>query len=185
MHLFGSPTATRSDDDATSFDGLVSEDVDTNSESILAQGKSAGKQPEKPAEQINSPEQLASLPAGVYSGFASLSTSFNYSYYNPGFLTDVPRILGPSEIEALPMIIQNGIAPLEGSDKDMQSVRCNIFLAQESGRALLRELLVFLGAWEVEERDFCYKMMYAFPKFESDPEGGRASLMISVQAIGN
>lgn len=165
MHLFGSPTATRSDDDVASFDGLVSEDVDTNSESILALGsspKSAGKQPEKPTEQINSPEQLASLPAGVYSGFASLSTSFNYSYYNPGFLTDVPRILGPSEIEALPMIIQNGIAPLEGSDKDMQSVRCNIFLAQESGRALLRELLVFLGAWEVEERDFCYKMMHAF-----------------------
>ena len=57
------------------------------------------------------------------------------------------------------MIVQNGIAPIDGTDKDMQGVRCNILLAQESGRALLRELLVFLGAWEVEERDFCYKMM--------------------------
>lgn len=188
MHLFGSPTANRDNgdfDDPDDPDDLAVEDINLNPtpvppKSSVNSSKSAGKQPQKTTEQASNQgegeddedddddedeedeedeEEVTSLSSSVYSGFASLSSSFNYSYYNPGLLTNIPPILGPSEIEALPMIIQNGIAPLEGTDKDMQSVRCNILLAQESGRALLRELLAFLGAWEVEERDFCYKMM--------------------------
>lgn len=172
MHLFGSPTATLEadsdggddgDDGPDDLDELAVEDINLNTNPILPPANSVKptvKQSQRTAEQISNHDALASLPGSVYSSFATLSDSFNYSYYNPGFLTDIPRILGPSEIEALPMILHNGIAPIEGTDINMQSVRCNILLAQESGRALLRELLVFLGAWEVEERDFCYKMMY-------------------------
>ncbi|KAI5807371.1 spinocerebellar ataxia type 10 protein domain-containing protein [Peziza echinospora] len=169
MHLFGSPSANRGhfgeeDEEEEEVDELNTEDDFPVPPALeapphLAQKAPGKKQPEEQQRSRPNNEPLTSLPAGVYSGFASLSNSFNYSYYNPGLLTDIPRILGPSEIEALPMIIQTGISPIEGSDKDMQAVRCNILLAQESGRALLRELLVFLGAWEVEERDFCYKMM--------------------------
>lgn len=165
MHLFGSPTANQDsldsafDDERDELYELAVEDINLNPEPLLplpSNRKTSGKQPSR---ATGAPEPLTSLPGSVYSGFASLSNSFNSSYYKPGLLTDIPRILGPTEIEALPMIVQNGIAPIDGTDKDMQGVRCNILLAQESGRALLRELLVFLGAWEVEERDFCYKMM--------------------------
>ncbi|RPB25869.1 hypothetical protein L211DRAFT_835950 [Terfezia boudieri ATCC MYA-4762] len=162
MHLFGSPTSNQDthdsafDDEPDELYELAVEDINPNSEPPPSNRKTSGKQPSKATEI---PEPLTSLPGSVYSGFASLSNSFNSSYYKPGLLTDIPRILGPTEIEALPMIVQNGIASIDGTDKDMQGVRCNILLAQESGRALLRELLVFLGAWEVEERDFCYKMM--------------------------
>ncbi|KAF8422649.1 hypothetical protein EV426DRAFT_161305 [Tirmania nivea] len=165
MHLFGSPTASQDtldsvpDDEPDELHELAVEDINLNSEPFLplpSNRKTSAKQPSKTTEV---PEPLTSLPGSVYSGFTSLSNSFNSSYYKPGLLTDIPRILGPTEIEALPMIVQNGIAPIDGTDKDMQGVRCNMLLAQESGRALLKELLVFLGAWEVEERDFCYKMM--------------------------
>ncbi|KAF8459411.1 hypothetical protein BGX38DRAFT_1264342 [Terfezia claveryi] len=146
MHLFGSPTAN--DDEPDELYELAIEDSNRNSEHLLplpSNRKTSAKQPSKTTEI---PEPLKSLPGSVYSGFASLSNFFNSSYYKPGLLTDIPRILGPTEIEALPMIVQNSIASIDGTDKDMQGVRCNILLAQESGRALLRELLVFLGAWE-------------------------------------
>lgn len=83
-----------------------------------------------------------------------------------GLLTDVPLVLGPQEIEALPMIIQGGIVPsLATKDKDgrsntdMQSVRCNILLAQEAGRNLLRELLIFIAAWDLPEEELYFKLM--------------------------
>lgn len=81
-----------------------------------------------------------------------------------GLLTDIPLVLGPTEIEALPMIIQAGIVSKANSDPNMdatsmQAVRCNILLAQESGRNLLRELLIFIAAWDLQDDDFYFKVM--------------------------
>ena len=83
-----------------------------------------------------------------------------------GLLTDVPLVLGPTEIEALPMIIQAGIVDsfgLKGGErsgsKNMQAVRCHILLAQEAGRNLLRELLIFIAAWDLPDDEFYFKMM--------------------------
>ena len=85
-----------------------------------------------------------------------------------GLLTDIPLVLGPQEIEALPMIIQAGIvnngpgskgAGSSREPQDMQGVRCNILLAQESGRNLLRELLIFIAAWDLQDTEFYFKMM--------------------------
>lgn len=83
-----------------------------------------------------------------------------------GLLTDIPLVLGPSEIEALPMIIQAGIVDsfgLKGGERtgqrNMQAVRCHILLEQESGRNLLRELLIFIAAWDLPDDEFYFKMM--------------------------
>lgn len=88
-----------------------------------------------------------------------------------GLLTDIPLILGPPEIEALPMILQAGIVDdrvRHGDDDDVQgvrdepdmhAVRCNILLAQESGRNLLRELLIFIAAWDLQDDDLYFKLM--------------------------
>ncbi|EXJ93168.1 hypothetical protein A1O3_01725 [Capronia epimyces CBS 606.96] len=86
-----------------------------------------------------------------------------------GLLTDVPLVLGPTEIEALPMIIQAGIVDNFGSRtgtrserkgaKNMQAVRCHILLAQEAGRNVLRELLIFIAAWDLPDDEFYFKMM--------------------------
>ncbi|KAI5304117.1 copper transport protein [Ascosphaera pollenicola] len=83
-----------------------------------------------------------------------------------GLLTDIPLVLGPSEIEALPMIIQAGIVDsfgLKGGEmvgsKNMQAVRCHMLLSQDNGRALLRELLIFIAAWDLPEGEFYFKMM--------------------------
>ena len=92
-------------------------------------------------------------------------------YHGPGdqergLLTDIPLVLGPQEIEALPMIIQAGIVntsdnnPTEAEGAhNMQAVRCNILLAQEAGRNLLRELLIFIAAWDLQDDEFYFKMM--------------------------
>ena len=93
-------------------------------------------------------------------------------YHGPGdqergLLTDIPLVLQPQEIEALPMIIQAGIftshAPKNIKEakemQNMQAVRCNILLAQESGRNLLRELLIFIAAWDLQEDEFYFKLM--------------------------
>ncbi|OCT46303.1 putative essential cytoplasmic protein Ctr86 [Cladophialophora carrionii] len=87
-----------------------------------------------------------------------------------GLLTDVPLVLGPTEIEALPMIIQAGIvdnfgskngaaAQQQGPKTNMQAVRCHILLAQEAGRNVLRELLIFIAAWDLPDDEFYFKMM--------------------------
>ncbi|KAK3060312.1 hypothetical protein LTS18_008824, partial [Coniosporium uncinatum] len=90
-----------------------------------------------------------------------------------GLLTDVPLILGPSEIEVLPMIILSGIVPpLDPSMpgygatpeeilavKNMHTVRCHLLLAQDNGRNLLRELLIFVAAWDLREEELYFKFM--------------------------
>lgn len=88
-----------------------------------------------------------------------------------GLLTDVPLVLGPTEIEALPMIIQAGIVQNFGMKggrydtiekqgaRNMQAVRCHILLAQEAGRNVLRELLIFIAAWDLPDDEFYFKMM--------------------------
>ncbi|QVM07181.1 copper transport protein [Coccidioides posadasii str. Silveira] len=83
-----------------------------------------------------------------------------------GLLTDIPLVLGPSEIEALPMIIQAGIVdsfgpkgPQKPGTKNMQAVRCHILLAQDTGRNLLRELLIFIAAWDLPDDELYFKMM--------------------------
>ncbi|KAI9781731.1 MAG: copper transport protein [Geoglossum umbratile] len=75
-----------------------------------------------------------------------------------GLLTDIPLVLAPAEIDALPMILQVGIVPQYG-DKVMQNARCNILLAQESGRNLLRELLIFIAAWDLPDDETYFKLM--------------------------
>lgn len=103
-----------------------------------------------------------------------------------GLLTDIPLVLGASEIDALPMIIQSGIVnfakkktapspdaqdtnaqdtdaqdtePHGMDSQDMHSVRCNILLAQELGRNLLRELLIFIAAWDLQDDHTYFKLM--------------------------
>ena len=79
-----------------------------------------------------------------------------------GLLTDIPLVLGPQEIEALPMIIQIAICPGLGSvlhGRDMQSLRCNILLAGEAGRNLLRELLIFIAAWDLQDDELYFTLM--------------------------
>jgi len=89
-----------------------------------------------------------------------------------GLLTDVPLILGPTEIEVLPMIIMAGIVePQEGqpgyhadptvlsSIRSMHGVRCHLLLAQDNGRNLLRELLIFVAAWDLREEELYFKFM--------------------------
>ena len=80
-----------------------------------------------------------------------------------GLLTDIPLILGPTEIEALPMIIQAGIVdhfgPRKTGGRNLQAVRCKLLLAQKNGRNLLRELLIFIAAWDLPDDDIYFKMM--------------------------
>ena len=87
-------------------------------------------------------------------------------YQQRGLLTDLPLVLGPAEIEALPMIIQVGIVDGFGSkggektgSRDMQALRCHVLLAQESGRNLLRELLIFMAAWDLPDDELYFQMM--------------------------
>lgn len=79
-----------------------------------------------------------------------------------GLLTDIPLVLGPQEIEALPMIIQIAICSGQGAimhGRDMQGMRCNILLAGDPGRNLLRELLIFIAAWDLQDDELYFKLM--------------------------
>ncbi|KAI5227329.1 hypothetical protein E4T40_02714 [Aureobasidium subglaciale] len=88
-----------------------------------------------------------------------------------GLLTDVPLILGPSEIEVLPMIVMSGIVPPGKSAQsgtsteetnaivNMHTVRCHLLLAQDNGKNLLRELLIFVAAWDLREEELYFKFM--------------------------
>ena len=90
-----------------------------------------------------------------------------------GLLTDVPLILGPTEIEVLPMIIMSGICHSDTSVAsgrnlsseeskaiiNMHAVRCHLLLAQDNGRNLLRELLIFVAAWDLHEDELYFKFM--------------------------
>ncbi|KAF7191340.1 Copper transport protein 86 [Pseudocercospora fuligena] len=87
-----------------------------------------------------------------------------------GLLTDVPLILGPSEIEVLPMLIMSGITPPVRTDPNltseernalfnMHTVRTHLLLSQSNGRNLLRELLIFVAAWDLREEELYFKFM--------------------------
>ena len=79
-----------------------------------------------------------------------------------GLLTDIPLVLGPQEIEALPMIIQISMCSGQGElmqGKDMQGMRCNILLAGDPGHNLLRELLIFIAAWDLQDDEIYFKLM--------------------------
>ena len=85
-----------------------------------------------------------------------------------GLLTEIPLVLGPDEMDPLPMIIKAGICPTSDTPTDpkeaiemkhMQAVRCNILLAQDAGRNLLRELLIFIAAWEFNDDDLYFQLM--------------------------
>ena len=90
-----------------------------------------------------------------------------------GLLTDVPLILGPTEIEVLPMIIMSGIYHSDANVAsghnlsseeskavvNMHAVRCHLLLAQDNGRNLLRELLIFVAAWDLHEDELYFKFM--------------------------
>lgn len=85
-----------------------------------------------------------------------------------GVLTDIPLVLGPDEMDALVLIIRGGITPCLNFPTDpkkamelkhMQAVRCNILLAQDAGRNLLRELLIFIAAWEFDDETFYFRIM--------------------------
>ena len=73
-----------------------------------------------------------------------------------GLLTEIPNLLDPKQIEALHMIVKSCILDSMGngptpSGESLQQSRCKIFLASESGRSLLRELLVFVAVWDQAE----------------------------------
>ncbi|KAK3678625.1 hypothetical protein LTR78_001923 [Recurvomyces mirabilis] len=100
-----------------------------------------------------------------------------------GLLTDVPLILGPSEIEVLPMLIMSGIVPPNTPPRDQPSpakdadpndtpfptsalslqnlhtTRTHLLLSQSTGRNLLRELLIFVAAWDLREEELYFKFM--------------------------
>lgn len=105
-----------------------------------------------------------------------------------GLLTDIPLVLGLNEVDALAMIIQQGIVNAMVGDtkpdypklepeiqaekpqdqkrqaqkvheKKMQAVRCHILLAQDTGRNLLRELLIFIAAWDLPDDAVYFRLM--------------------------
>ncbi|KAI9793299.1 MAG: copper transport protein [Piccolia ochrophora] len=82
-----------------------------------------------------------------------------------GLLTDIPLVLGQYEIEPLAMIVQTGIVdmfasePPYGIHENMQSIRRNVLISQESGRNLLKELLIFIAVWDMQEEKLYFKIM--------------------------
>ncbi|QGA14026.1 hypothetical protein EYB26_001678 [Talaromyces marneffei] len=83
-----------------------------------------------------------------------------------GLLTDIPLVLGPAEIEALPMIIKAGIIDAAATKSverevinNMQAIRCHILLTQDTGRNLLRELLIFIAAWDLPDDEVYFQFM--------------------------
>ena len=120
---------------------------------------------------VNEEEQdLMTLPNGDPDGHGAPLSDDEEGYKSPGepgdqergLLTDIPLVLGPQEIEALPMIIQIGICAAQDvviQGRDMQGMRCNILLAGESGRNLLRELLIFIAAWDLQDDEMYFKLM--------------------------
>ncbi|MCJ1443272.1 MAG: copper transport protein [Stictis urceolatum] len=91
------------------------------------------------------------------------------SYKQRGLLAEIPLILGPTEIEALPMILQNGIMPPENAaygaeaypieGQVLQALRCNLLVFSEQGRNLIREMLLLISVWDLQEDDMYFKLM--------------------------
>jgi hypothetical protein len=178
LHLFGTPSSLH----ATGAPPAKPKAKPTKG------GKNAAKPPPAPGSGVG-PITVASTPGvsvaqhnETAAKCNSLSAGFNTKHYKPGFLTNIPRLLQPDEIEPLLIIIQSGVSQIPGTDESMQAVRCKLMLAQGSGRDLFREILVFLGAWEVDEDDFCHIVLtqiteaillnglapYAYESFKSD-----------------
>ncbi|CAF9904722.1 MAG: hypothetical protein GOMPHAMPRED_002926 [Gomphillus americanus] len=85
---------------------------------------------------------------------------------SPYNLSEIPIILAPSgEIEALPMFIlvciaANGeISNLEEKDRLEQAIRCFFLVRSTTGRMLLRELYIFIAAWDLPEDELFFKSM--------------------------
>jgi palmitoyltransferase len=139
--------------------------------------------PAMPAERVNRspipdpPDAPLALPSEDERDPLSEEEDSEDDYPVPGddgrgLLTDVPLILGPSEIEVLPMIIMSGIVPPRSDQegygtteqevtaiKNMHTVRCHLLLAQDNGRNLLRELLIFVAAWDLRDDELYFKLM--------------------------
>ncbi|KKA30275.1 hypothetical protein TD95_004389, partial [Thielaviopsis punctulata] len=80
-----------------------------------------------------------------------------------GILTEIPNILDPKQIEALHLIVKSCIVGMDGlnptlNTRELQLARCRMFLALDCGKSLLREMLVFIAVWEMEEAALIYKL---------------------------
>lgn len=80
-----------------------------------------------------------------------------------GLLIEVPNILDPKQIEALHMIIKSCILDNAGSGltragENLQKTRCRMFLALDSGKSMLRELLVFIAIWDKDEQSLIFQV---------------------------
>ncbi|KUL91160.1 hypothetical protein ZTR_00818 [Talaromyces verruculosus] len=79
---------------------------------------------------------------------------------------DGPLSEEETKIEALPMIIKAGIidaAATKSAEREvinnMQAIRCHILLTQDTGRNLLRELLIFIAAWDLPDDEVYFQFM--------------------------
>jgi palmitoyltransferase len=81
-----------------------------------------------------------------------------------GLLTEIPNILDPKQIEALHMMVKScifdaGGGALTRSGENLQKTRCRMFLALDCGKALLREMLVFIAVWEdMDEQSLIFQI---------------------------
>jgi len=137
----------------------------------------ASTQPKSTEPAPSHTEDITSVEA-VLDELSDEGSDSDESYVVPGddgrgLLTDVPLILGPTEIEVLPMLILSGIVPptkpeMPGykadatelaSIRNMHTVRCQLLLSQDNGKNLLRELLIFVAAWDLREEELYFKLM--------------------------
>ena len=76
-----------------------------------------------------------------------------------GIMAELPLVVAPGELDAIAHIISGGInwipnpARMSKHKVAMQNMRCHMLLNQTPGRQLLKEMLVFLAAWEIKEDD--------------------------------
>ena len=76
-----------------------------------------------------------------------------------GIMAELPLVVAPGELDVLAHIIGAGInwipnpARMSKHKIAMQNMRCHMLLNQTPGRQLLKEMLVFLAAWELKEED--------------------------------
>ena len=84
-------------------------------------------------------------------------------------ITDVPIVLGPTEIEPLCLILQMathhtpGPETTEadrqntwGADMATNAMNTMILVSRASGRNLLREMLIYVAAWDLQEHEFYF-----------------------------
>lgn len=102
-------------------------------------------------------------------GFYPTAQDFTYQKglpASPYNLSEIPIILAPSgEIEALPMFIlicifsSGDISTLQEKDRLEQAIRCLFLVRSTTGRMLLRELYIFIAAWDLPEDELFFKGM--------------------------